>query len=124
MAEQRNGPGVPKPIEVQVQAKLKSIIISGTGQSWALGRKSSYLVPEKDDKGKEIMVEHIGEVVGMGIMQPPAEIIARDGGCFCQITIVYEDFKDTFRVADHLIIQNLHLSEIATPVPPKLVAAR
>lgn len=100
-AEQRNGPGIPK--EAAPVTALKSIAISGTNLFWIVGAQQSYL--DKDGKTVPATISGIATVVNP--QQPGFE----------QVVILFVDgYRDYFVVADHLIVRNLHVSELVVPV--------
>lgn len=95
-----NGPGVQKAAP---QSSLKSIIISGTDLSWTVGNESWYY----DKAGKKVVSDIIALTVVANPDQPGWE----------QVVIIFKDgYKDYFVTADHLIIRNLHVSELLVPV--------
>lgn len=112
---QRNGPGVPLPQATQ-QTKLKSIVISGTNLRWTAGEEAPYLDAEAKWQ--------IGIVMGLGIITPPPEQQAAEGGNYVQINIIYEHYRDLYVAADHLVIKNLHVSELLVPVTQLAVPGR
>lgn len=111
MAKQpdRNGPGVP---QAAAQARLKAVYISGSDLRWVIGKNSKYI----DGEGNEC----VGEVLGLGILQPPPNTKGFEPG-FVQVHVIYENYKDVFVLADHLVVKTLHVSEILVPEGPKLV---
>jgi hypothetical protein len=114
-----NTPGAPPPQGVS-NTDLKSIVISGTNLRWTVGDEAPYLLPVIEDDRKRYEWQ-VGIVLGLGIIVPPPAQQQADGGIFCQINIFYEDYRDLYICADHLILKNLHVSAIAVPVRPGLV---
>jgi hypothetical protein len=106
-----------KAPQAGTQARLKSIIISGTDLRWTLGEEHEYFEPDGDSAVRKVDV-----VVGLGFITPPPN---QYGQVERQITIVYASgYRDMFSCADHLVVGNYHVSEIAVVQGPKLVVPK
>jgi len=110
----KNAPGgaAPPPTAAS-QTTLKSVVISGTNLRWTVGEEAPYLDAENQWQ--------VGVVQGLAVVVPPPAQQAQDGGIYVQINIIYDDYRDLYICADHLVLKNLHVSAIAVVQGPKLV---